>query len=79
LLARRVLEIDFRLSGQIDPVSALLKKYGNVPMSFADACLVRMAELHDRSSIITLDTGFRIHRKHKRRAVPLLMPSGIGC
>ena len=36
-LERGVLEIDFRLSDQIDPVSALLKKYGNVPMSFADA------------------------------------------
>jgi uncharacterized protein len=77
LLERGVLEIDFRLADQIAPVSDLLKKYGNVLISFADACLVRMAELHDSSSIITLDTGFRIYRKHKRRAIPLLMPPDI--
>lgn len=74
LLERGIVEIRFCLVDQIAPVSALMKKYGNVPISFADACLVRMAELHDTSSIITLDTGFRIYRKHKRRAVPLLMP-----
>lgn len=55
LLERKVLEISFSLADQVAPVSYLLKKYGNVPASLADACLVRMAELHERSSIITLD------------------------
>ncbi len=74
LLERKVFEIFFCLADQIAPVSVLLKQYGNVPISLADACLVRMAELNDSSSIITLDTDFRIYRKYKRRVIPLLMP-----
>ena len=77
LLERKVLEILFCLGDQVTPVSVLMKKYGNVPISLADACLVRMAELHDSSSIITLDSDFQIYRKHKRRIIPLLMPPDI--
>jgi predicted nucleic acid-binding protein len=77
LLERKVVEISFCLADNIVPVSALLKKYGNVPVSLADACLVRMAELYDRSSIITLDADFQIYRKHKRRIIPLLTPPDI--
>jgi predicted nucleic acid-binding protein len=72
LLQRKVLWISFCLADQIIPVSALLKKYGNLPISVADACLVRLAELHDSSSIMTLDAHFQIYRKNKRRIIPLL-------
>ncbi|MGC9965578.1 MAG: PIN domain-containing protein [Syntrophobacteraceae bacterium] len=74
LLQRKVLWISFCLADQIIPVSALLKKYGNLPISVADACLVRLAELHDSSSIMTLDAHFQIYRKNKRRIIPLLAP-----
>jgi len=77
LLERKVLEISFSLADHIAPVSLLLKKYGNIPTSLADACLVRMAELHDSSSILTLDADFQIYRKHKRRVIPLLLPPAI--
>jgi len=72
LLERKVVEISFCLADQIAPVSALLKKYRNVPASLADACLVRMSEFG--SSILTLDADFRIYRKHKRGVIPLLLP-----
>jgi predicted nucleic acid-binding protein len=78
LLDRKVLEIAFSLADQLDPVSRLLRKYANVPSSLADACLVRMAELHERSSVFTLDADFRIYRKHQRKAIPLLTPAAIG-
>ncbi len=45
-----------------------------VPMSLADACLVRMTELHDRSRVLTTDSDFRIYRRHRRQAIPLSMP-----
>jgi len=35
---------------------------------------VRLAELHDSSSIMTLDAHFQIYRKNKRRIIPLLAP-----
>jgi predicted nucleic acid-binding protein len=75
LFERKVLSISFSLAEHIGPVFALLKKYGNVPMSMADACLVRMTELHEESSILTFDTDFNIYRKHRRRAIPLLAPT----
>jgi len=74
LLQRKVLDISFCLADHIVPVGILLRKYGDVPISLADACLVRMAELHDSSSIMTLDADFRIYRKHKRRIIPVLAP-----
>ena len=74
LCERKVLSISFSLTENISPVFALLKKYSNVPMSVADACLVRMTELHENSSILTLDTDFKVFCKHKHRAIPLLIP-----
>ena len=43
-------------------------------MSLADACLVRMAELHHAASVLTLDSDFRIYRGGGRRELRLLLP-----
>jgi len=43
-------------------------------MSLADACLVRLSELNDDSSVLTLDHHFRIYRKHGRQIIPAIMP-----
>lgn len=43
-------------------------------MSFADACLVRMAELRDDARVFTTDGNFRIYRKHGDEAIGVLMP-----
>jgi predicted nucleic acid-binding protein len=52
----------------------LMRKYANLPMSLADACLVRMAELAPQSQIFTADRHFRIYRRHGRQIIPLLAP-----
>ena len=49
-------------------------KYANVPMSFADACLVRISELYANSAVLTLDSDFRIYRKHGNQVIPVIMP-----
>ena len=46
----------------------------SVPMSLADACLVRMTELDGRTSVLTMDRDFRIYRRNGRQAVPVVMP-----
>lgn len=74
LIRRGVLNLAFALSDDIEPVAALMKKYAAVPMSLADACLVRMAEQFDASPILTLDSDFTLYRKFKRQVIPLLMP-----
>jgi predicted nucleic acid-binding protein len=43
-------------------------------MSFADACLVRMTELHRDSRILTLDRDFAAYRRNGRERIPLLAP-----
>ena len=74
LVARGVVEVPFVLSEQAHDVARLLKKYCNVPMSLADACLVRMSEQHAHSVILTLDSDFAIYRRNGREIIPLLTP-----
>jgi predicted nucleic acid-binding protein len=74
LLRRKAIHVPFRLTENIAPLADLMQKYENIPMSLADACLVRMAEMLDEISIFTLDDHFTVYRKHKRQVIPLLVP-----
>ncbi len=74
LLRRRSLRIAFDLAEQMEPVLKLLQKYADMPMSLADACLVRMTEALSDAVILTTDADFRIYRRHSRQIVPCLMP-----
>ncbi len=74
LVRRGVLDIPFSLAEEIDPVRGLMEKYRDVPMSLADACLVRMSELHRGSVVFTLNRDFGVYRRHRRQAIPLLAP-----
>lgn len=64
----------FHLEPQMESVESLLRKYDSVPMSLADACLVRMSELHASSAVLTVDADFRLYRRHGRRTIPTIMP-----
>ena len=75
LLRRRALVAAFNLDNDVDPVLKLLQKYADVPMSLADACLVRMTEILPEPVIITTDSDFQIYRRHSRQVVPCVMPS----
>jgi predicted nucleic acid-binding protein len=77
LLNRDVLRSPFELQEDADAVARLIGRYARVPMSLADACLVRMAEQHSGSRILTLDRDFRIYRKYRRHVVPTIMPPQI--
>lgn len=55
-------------------IRTLLTRYADLPMSFADACLVRMNELHPESEIWTLDRDFKIYRRNGRSSIPLISP-----
>jgi hypothetical protein len=45
-------------------------------MALADACLVRLAELHDGASLLSIVGDFTVYRKHGRRMIPLIVPDG---
>jgi predicted nucleic acid-binding protein len=74
ILRRDILHIPFRLSEHVNQVAWLLDKYSDVPMSLADACLVRLTELYAESSVLTLDSDFSIYRKNKKQIIPILSP-----
>ncbi|MEP7347295.1 MAG: PIN domain-containing protein [Gemmatimonadaceae bacterium] len=75
LLAKGVLKVDFRMLSEIDALRGLMRKFTNVPMSLADACLVRMTEIDTQSVILTLDSDFRVYRRNRRQVIPTIMPS----
>ena len=53
---------------------ALMERYASVPMSFADACLVALAEATPESRVFTLDRDFLIYRRHEDQPLALLAP-----
>ena len=74
MVARQALDTSFRLHEHVRNVRTVMRKYASVPMSVADACLVRMAEVTPHSTVLTLDGDFRVYRKHGRQVIPLLIP-----
>jgi hypothetical protein len=55
-------------------IARLMRRYKNVPMSLADACLVRLVELTSQATLFTIDSDFAIYRQKGRRVIPLLAP-----
>jgi len=74
LLRRHALLVTFELSRNVEPVLKLIEKYSDVPMSLADACLVRMTETLADPIILTTDEDFRVYRRHSRQIVPCATP-----
>lgn len=74
LLRRRVVVAVFDLTENLEPVLKLLQRYSDVPMSLADACLVRMTETLSECIVLTTDSDFRVYRRHGRQIVPCVTP-----
>jgi len=68
------LTVAFALQDHVADVRALLRKYRDTPMSLADACVVLMAELYDRHTVLTLDSDFLIYRKRDRAPLRIVHP-----
>jgi len=72
-VTRGVVEIGLQIEHELAAIRALVERYANVPMSLADACLVRLAEITGLP-ICTLDSDFAIYRASGRRALTLITP-----
>ena len=68
------LRVVYGLRDEGKPVFELMAKYADVPMSLADACLVRMSEILPAPVVLTTDADFKIYRRHSRQVVPCLSP-----
>lgn len=74
LVEAGILQIDFSVSAEVSAIKSLMKKYENVPMSLADACLVRMSEIYNGARVFTIDSDFWIYRKNGKEQIPLVIP-----
>jgi uncharacterized protein len=74
LLRRGAVVCVYRFGDDMKAALKLLEKYADVPMSFADACLVRMTETLNDPVLLTTDNDFRIYRRHGRQAIPCVLP-----
>jgi predicted nucleic acid-binding protein len=74
LLESGALRLSFRIDEHVDELRRLMDKYRDTPMSLADACIVRMAEIHERHAVLTLDSDFLIYRRHGRVPLALVHP-----
>jgi len=75
LLEKGALKLAFRVEEYVPELRKLHQKYSDRPMSFADACVVRMAEINDRHAVFTLDSDFMVYRKHGRNPLALIHPA----
>ena len=73
MLGRGIVRIGFALQDELAAVRSLMERYANVPMSLADACLVRLAEITGMP-VFTLDADFLIYRAHGRGLLNLISP-----
>jgi hypothetical protein len=66
----------FRLS-KLRAAAALMERYRDIPMDFADATLVVLAEELETDRVLTLDErGFRAYRHGRNRAFSLALQEG---
>jgi predicted nucleic acid-binding protein len=62
------------MANELPALAQLMGRYSNVPMSFADACMVRMSEVNSKTVIATIDSDFRVYRRNGRQVLPVLTP-----
>jgi uncharacterized protein len=74
LLEDGIIQIAFSLNHETPALRALMQRYRSVPMSLADACLVRMSELNQSAKIFTLDSDFLVYRRDRNAIIPVIMP-----
>ena len=69
------LVIGLDVAGEAAAIESLMQRYADTPMSLADACLVRLTELHADSRLFTLDSDFEHYRRNGRQTIALLRPA----
>jgi uncharacterized protein len=74
LAEKEAMQIGLHFEDERASLRELMARYRSVPMSLADATLVRLAELHDQSRVFTLDADFGIYRRQRSKVIPVLMP-----
>ena|ERR1700691_4136991 len=74
LLRNNVIRVAFDCTKHLEHLYDLAQRYADRRPDLADLCLIRMSELYPRHMVVTVDRDFRVYRRNKREAIPLLSP-----
>ena len=75
MLRDNIVRVAFDCESEMEYLYALAARYADRNPDLADVCLIRMSELYPRHQVVTTDEeDFRVYRRNKREAIPLLCP-----
>jgi predicted nucleic acid-binding protein len=75
MLGDGLITVAFECRDHLPRLAQLAEAYADREPDLADLCLIRMSELHPHHSVITVDReDFRVYRRNKREAIPLICP-----
>jgi uncharacterized protein len=70
-----MLQVEFDVAENTVRLRELAERYQDQQPDLADLCIIRMSELHPKHIVITTDQkDFRVYRRNKREAIPILCP-----
>ncbi|MES3629740.1 MAG: PIN domain-containing protein [Longimonas sp.] len=75
MLERGLVEVSFSYAKHAERIHDLMSTYADQPMSFADACLVQMAEHRADPAIFTTDSDFQVYRGADGNPLNVRMPN----
>ena len=77
LVIDEMLQVEFDVAENMTRLVELAERYQDQRPDLADLCIIRMSELHPKHIVITTDQkDFRVYRRNKREAIPILAPPG---
>lgn len=75
LVEEGLVALSFDCNDHLPHLAALARRFADRKPDLADLCLIRMSELYPKHSVITTDAlDFRVYRRNKREAIPLICP-----
>lgn len=74
MIEEGLIQLSFDCNDHLSQLAALAKRYRARQPDLADLCLIRMSEVYPKHSVITVDADFRVYRRNKREAIPLIFP-----
>jgi len=75
MLRTGLIELAFDCNDHLTQIAGLAERYKDREPDLADLCLIRMSEMYPRHSVVTIDRrDFRVYRRNKREAIPLICP-----
>lgn len=75
-LTQGALRIGIAVDKEAGALATLMQRYASLPMSLADACMVRLAEIRP-GPLCTLDSDFRVYRRNGRTPLELVVPADL--